>query len=113
MASPILNGGTQLSCPHGSVATSIAPFDRAKVAGAAVLTMETVFNVSGCPLPDENACRTARFTTGAARVFSEGTPVLLQTSSSICEPSGQSVLVIATQPRVSAILGLPQHAEGL
>ena len=103
MASPLLNGGSQLTCPHGGAATSIAPPGRVKVSGAAVLTMETIFSITGCPLPDGDACRTARFTTGAARVFCEGTAVLLLTSSSLTEPSGQRMLISATQSRAFAI----------
>ena len=104
MPGPILHLGAHLTCSHGGQATPIALFHRVTVRGQPILTLSTSFNISGCAvLPENEACKNARFISGSARVFAGGTPVLIQGSTSICEPSGLPILVVAVQARTNAI----------
>jgi hypothetical protein len=54
------------------------------------------FNVSGSPVP----CVTATWVVAAARVMSNGQPVVLMDSQSVCAPNGTPLIPVAAQTRV-------------
>jgi hypothetical protein len=68
--------------------------------------MTAPFLVAGCALPPPPAangpCVTATWLNGTTRVFSNGQPLLNQSSQSICAPTGTPLIILLTQLRVTA-----------
>jgi hypothetical protein len=94
-------------CPHGGVARPAAPNPRVIVGGMPTITQSGPWTVAGCSLPpppvDIGPCLVATWVTGATRVLSMGTPLLLSTSVSLCIPCGLPLLVDSAQVRVTGI----------
>lgn len=110
MADNILHVGATIQCPHGGQVTGTASSTRVKVGGQAVVVQTDTFTVSGCPFQvpigtgtKPQPCVTTKWITGAARVRVNNQPVLLQTSSGICQSAEQipqgSPSVVSTQVR--------------
>jgi hypothetical protein len=103
----LLHVGAQVLCSHAGQATPTAPNPRVTVSGQPTVLMTTPFVIAGCTLPPPPAangpCVTAQWTSGSTRVTSNGQPLLVQSSQAICAPTGTPLLIVATQPRVSAI----------
>lgn len=103
----LVHVGAQVMCMHAGQATPTVPNPRVTVSGQPTVLMTTPYLVAGCTLPPPPAangpCVTAQWLSGTTRVFSNGQPLLVQSSQAICAPSGTPLLIIATQPRVSAI----------
>jgi hypothetical protein len=81
------------------------PNPRVLVNGQPVITLSSPYIVAGCPFapPGGNGpCVTAQFVTSALRVTSNGQPLLLQDSQSICAPTGTPLMPLVVQTRVSA-----------
>ena len=102
----LLHVGATVLCAHGGQAQPTVPNPRVTVSGQPIVTQtapHTVagfpFNVSGSPVP----CVTAQWAVGATRVFSNGAPVLLQSSQAVCAPNGTPVTIVMTQTRVSGL----------
>ncbi len=98
---------SQVQCMHGGQAKPTVPNPRVLVSGQPTVLMTSPYVIAGCtfpPPPTANGpCVTAQFTAGTVRVLSSGQPLLVQLSPSVCVPTGTPLLVIATQPRVSAM----------
>lgn len=105
MPGPILHLGATVICSHGGQATPAAPFARVVVSGQPVATLASPYLVAGCPLPPAagGPCVTAQWITGATRVLAGGAPVLVQSGSAICAPTGVPLVVLMAQPRVTAL----------
>lgn len=106
MISAVLNVSTQVNCSHGGRATAVTPFERVRVDGQPILTTQTGFQISGCPLaPGEGGpCVTGRFLSGATRVSAGGLPLALQHDPSVCDPTGSPMIVVlVAQSRVTAM----------
>jgi hypothetical protein len=75
--------------------------------GMPIVTIASPYTVAGCTFPAMTVgsppCVTAQWTSGAARVTSMGSPVVIQSSTSVCAPNGTPLLVVTTQTRVSAM----------
>lgn len=103
----LVHVGAQVMCLHAGQATPTVPNPRVTVSGQPTVLMTTPYVVAGCTLPPPPAangpCVTAQWLSGTTRVFSNGQPLLVQSSQAICVPTGTPLLIIATQPRVSAI----------
>ncbi|PPD26503.1 MAG: hypothetical protein CTY21_13795 [Methylomonas sp.] len=103
----LVHVGAQVLCSHGGQATPTVPNPRVTVSGQPTVLMTAPYVVAGCALPPPPAangpCVTAQWLSGATRVFSNGQPLLVQSSQAICAPTGTPLLIIATQPRVSAL----------
>jgi uncharacterized Zn-binding protein involved in type VI secretion len=102
----LLHVGATVLCAHGGQAQASMPSPRVRVGGQPIVTQPSPhtiagcpFNVSGSPVP----CVTAQWVTGAVRVRSMGTPVLLQDSQAVCAPNGTPVSIVATQVRVKGM----------
>lgn len=99
--------GAQIICAHGGQAQSTLPNARVLVSGQPSLTVPPPCVVAGCTLPPPIAangpCVTATWITGSTRVFSNGQPLVVQSSTSICAPTGTPLIIAATQTRVFAI----------
>jgi len=103
----LVHVGAQVMCIHAGQATPTVPNPRVTVSGQPTVLLTTPYLIAGCALPPPPAangpCVTAQWLSGTTRVFSNGQPLLVQSSQAICAPSGTPLLIIATQPRVSAI----------
>jgi hypothetical protein len=103
----ILHVGATVQCAHGGQATPTAPFPRVLVSGQPVTTLSAPYLVAGCSMPPPAAgngpCVTGQWLVGATRVLAGGQPVLLQSSTAICAPTGAPLLIAVTQSRVAGL----------
>jgi hypothetical protein len=100
----LLDKGATVLCAHGGQAQPTVPSLRVKAGGQPIVTLPTIYTVSGCALPPPPAgngpCVTAQFLLGATRVKAGGQPVLLQDSQSMCTPTATPLTIVVTQLRV-------------
>ncbi|GAB4367294.1 MAG: hypothetical protein Kow00121_05440 [Elainellaceae cyanobacterium] len=103
----LLNAGSTVICAHGGQARPTVPNPRVRVMGMPVTTQLPPYVVIGCanPPPPVNVgpCIVGNWVSAALRVKVMGLPVLLQDSQAICAPTGTSLIVLITQPRVKGI----------
>ena len=103
----LVHVGAQVLCAHGGQAQPTVPNPRVLVSGQPTVLMTSPYVVAGCafPLPPaaNGPCVTAQWLSGTTRVLSNGQPLLVQSSQAICVPTGTPLLIVATQPRVSAL----------
>ncbi|MFO7170224.1 MAG: hypothetical protein DIU80_019540 [Chloroflexota bacterium] len=100
----LLHVGATVICTHGGQAQPTAPNPRVLVSGQPTVTIAAPYAVAGCPFNVSGApspCVTAQWVVGATRVFSNGQPLLIQTSQAICAPNGTPLNIVATQTRVT------------
>jgi len=105
MAGPILHMGAVVRCAHGGAAVPAAPSARVKVAGMPIATIAAPYVIAGCgfvPPAGNGPCVTAQWTTGAARVRSEGQAVVIMTGTAICAPTATPLIPVEAQTRVIA-----------
>jgi uncharacterized Zn-binding protein involved in type VI secretion len=106
MGSPILHLGAVVNCLHQGVATPVVTSPRVLVAGQPVAVLPSVYAIAGCTLPPpptaNGPCITATWVTSATRVFANGIPVLLKSSTAICAPTGTGLRIGKTQEKVTA-----------
>ncbi len=103
MASLVQQGATVL-CSHGGQAQPTAPNPRVSLSGQAAVSLSAPWTVSGCPFPPNSGgpCATATWSAGTVRVTSSGEPLVVQSGSATCVPTGVPLSVSVAQPRVSA-----------
>ena len=99
--------GAVVQCAHMGVATPTVVSPRVTLMGMPVVTLANPYAVAGCTFPAMTSggsppCATAQWTSGAVRVTSMGSPLVLQSSTSVCTPNGTPLVVMSTQTRVSA-----------
>ena len=103
----LVHVGAQVLCAHAGQAQPTVPNPRVLVSGQPTVLMTSPYVVAGCVLPPPIAangpCVTAQWLSGTTRVLSNGQPLLVQSSQAICVPTGTPLLIVATQPRVSAL----------
>ena len=104
MPGPILHVGATVLCAHGGQATPTVPFPRVLVSWKPVTTLSTPYVVAGCPFPPVSGgpCVSAQWVVGATRVLAGGIPVVVQSGSAMCVPTGTPLMPIVVQPRVIA-----------
>jgi len=104
MPGPVVHLGATITCAHAGQATPTAPFPRVMVSGQPVVTLSTPYVVAGCALTGSPTppCVTGQWIVGAVRVLAGGTPVAVQSGSSITTPTGTPMLPLVVQPRVLA-----------
>jgi len=101
----ILHVGATVLCAHGGQAQPTAPNPRVLVSGQPSVTIAAPYVVAGCafvPPAGNGPCVTAQWVVGAVRVTSNGQPLVLQTSSAVCTPTGTPLLPLVAQTRVTA-----------
>jgi hypothetical protein len=107
MPGPLVHVGATVLCSHAGQAQPMVPNPRVLVNGLPTVTMASPYAVAGCALPPPPAangpCLTGQWVSGATRVLSNGLPLVLFDSQSICAPTGTPLLVILTQTRVMAM----------
>jgi hypothetical protein len=101
----LLHVGATVLCAHGGQATPTSPVPRVTLSGQPITALGAPYAIAGCALPPPTAgngpCVTGQWLVGATRVFAGGMPVLLQSSTSVCAPTGTPMTVVVTQTRVS------------
>ena len=94
-------------CAHGGQAMPTSPNPRVTVSGQPSVTITAPYTVAGCTLPTpptaNGPCVTATWLTGSTRVLSNGQPLVVQSSSAICTPTGTPLMIVVTQTRVTAL----------
>lgn len=99
--------GAQVMCSHGGQATPTVPNPRVLLGGAPSVLMSTPYVVAGCAFPPppvaNGPCITGQWLSGTTRVLSNGQPLLVQSSTGLCAPTGTPLLVVMPQARVAAI----------
>jgi hypothetical protein len=99
--------GATVMCAHGGQAQPTVPNPRVTAMGMPTVLMTSPYVVAGCAMPPppngNGPCITAQWTTGTTRVTSTGQPLLVQSSTAICTPTGTPLLVTVTQTRASAM----------
>jgi hypothetical protein len=100
----VVHFGATVNCMHGGLAQPLVLSPRVLVSGQQVVTLATPYDVIACGLATTSTppCVTAQWISGATRVFADGSPVIIQTSQAVCTPTGQGLVVVTTQPRVTA-----------
>jgi hypothetical protein len=100
----LLHVGATVQCTHGGQAQPTTPNTRVLVSNQPTVTMAGTytiascpFNVSGSPVP----CVTGTWLTAATRVTSNGQPLVLLDSRSVCAPNGTPMMILRTQTRVT------------
>ncbi len=99
----LLHQGATVLCTHGGQAQPTTPVPRVLVSSMPIVTIAAPYVISGCPFVPTGGngpCVTGQWLVGATRVFANGQPVVLQSSTSICTPTGTPMLIAATQTRV-------------
>lgn len=104
----LLHVGATVNCVHAGLAQPSVPNPRVQVMGMPTVTVAASYMVAGCTLPalssgTQPPCVSAQWTTASTRVTSDGQPLLLLDSQSLCAPTGTPLLVTATQTRVSGM----------
>jgi hypothetical protein len=103
----LVQAGAQVKCAHGGQATPTAPNPRVLLGGAPSVLMATPYVVAGCGFPPPPAgngpCVSGQWLSGTTRVTSNGQPLLVQSSTGLCAPTGTPLLVVLPQSRVAAI----------
>jgi hypothetical protein len=102
----MLHVGAQVLCMHAGQATPTMPTPRVTLGGQMAVTITSPWVVAGCALPPppvaNGPCVTAMYITAATRVTSQGQPLVLFDSQSICAPSGTPLMPVSCQTKVTA-----------
>ena len=103
----LVHVGAQVLCAHAGQATPTAPNPRVTVSGQPTVLVTAPYMVAGCtfpPPPNGNGpCVSGQWLSGTTRVLSNGQPLVVQSSTSICAPTGTPMMITMTQTRVSAM----------
>jgi len=100
----ILHLGASVQCAHGGTAQPTSPNPRVLVGGQPVVTLACPYAIAGCTLASVPApfCATGNWITGALRVTAGGQPVAIVGGSSTCVATGNPMLPVSFQTRVTA-----------
>lgn len=103
----LLHVGAGVICAHAGQAQATMPNPRVSVSAQATVTQPPLWTIAGCAMPPppsgNGPCVTAQWLTASTRVTSNGQPLLLLDSQSLCTPTATPLIVVATQTRVSAM----------
>ena len=96
--------GSTVICAHAGQATPTTPTPRVMLGNQPIVTMTSPWVVAGCALTGTTMppCVSAQFVVGATRVMAGGVPVVIQSGTSLCVPTGTPLQVLVTQIRVTA-----------
>lgn len=108
MSGFLFHVGATALCPHGGPVQTVPGNARVLLGGQPVATMSDNFLVTGCvftvPTGKPQPCIKVQWLVAASRVRAGGQPVILQTSSGLCQSAEQIPQgppnVVATQVRV-------------
>lgn len=99
MPGPLLTVDTPILCMHGGEGEPVDFSPRVLIDGQPVVLQTSSYVIAGCPLEAVPSpfCVTAEWVVASLRVFSEGIPVLVESSEAVCAASGTGVIIIPTQ----------------
>jgi hypothetical protein len=93
MSGTLLHVGATALCPHGGPMSIISSNARVKVSSQPVATLSDTYTIAGCaftvPGPKPQPCVTVQWLVPASRVRVGGQPVILQTSTGLCQSAEQ------------------------
>ncbi len=96
MPGPMLHVGAGITCTHSAPSSPVTANARVLVGGMPVLLLTDTFPVAGCPFQvpigtgtKPQPCVKIQWTVPAARVKVNGTPVLIATSTGLCQSAEQ------------------------
>jgi hypothetical protein len=99
--------GAMVTCSHGGQAIPTVPNPTVVVSGQPTVTIAPPYTVAGCALPPppvaNGPCVEAQWLMGTTRVLSNGQPLVVTSSLSICTPSGTPLIIGVTQTRVAGV----------
>jgi hypothetical protein len=101
----LIQQGATVMCVHGGQALPAVPNAAVTLEGMPSCLLPDPWIVAGCPgIPPAfiPPCVTAQWVVGTVRVTSFGQPLLVQSSSAVCVPTGTPLLPLVTQVRVTA-----------
>lgn len=97
----LLHLGATVTCPHLGPATPMTVSPQVFVGGQAIVTQACPYGITGCQFPTMTSgappCVTASWVSAAMQVLSNGSPVLLSDSKSLCAPTPGPLIITATQ----------------
>jgi hypothetical protein len=99
----LLDVSSTVNCAHlPGKAMPSTPAARVKILNQPIVVLTTQYAVTGCALTGTSSppCATAQWTSGATRVKSMGSPVLLKDSQSTCVPTGTPLSCMMVQAKV-------------
>lgn len=101
----LLNAGAMVQCAHLGQAKPMTPNPRVLVSSQPTVTTLSPYVVAGCTLSGTGTppCVAAQWTLGATKLFSNGAPLVLQDSQSLCTPTGTPLVVLLTQVRAAGM----------
>lgn len=96
MSGFLLHVGATIICTHGAQVSVVSSNQRVVVSGQPVATFSDTYPVAGCPFQipigtgtKPQPCVKVQWVVPAARVRVNGQPVLLKTSTGICQSAEQ------------------------
>ncbi|GAB7045627.1 hypothetical protein [Catenuloplanes indicus] len=92
-----------MTCPHGGRVAVAPGRSRTSVQGSPAAALADQWTVTGCPFTAGNKpqpCVTVTWTTASERVRAQGSPVLLQGSTGLCQSAER---IPAGPPQISVI----------
>ena len=100
----ILHLGATVQCSHGGSAQPSAPNPRVMVSNQPVITLSCPYVIAGCPLASVPSpfCASGQWITGAMRVTAGGQPLAIVGGSSACPATGNPMMPVSFQTRVTA-----------
>jgi hypothetical protein len=105
MAAFVVSQSDTVLCMHGGQAQPATPLPRVTVDGRPAIGQSSPYTISGCPLTPPSTpppCVTANWVVAATRVMSSGVPLLINSGTAVCVPTGTGLQVVAFQTRVQA-----------
>jgi len=100
----VVDTSATILCAHGGMAQSTQPQVRVRINGVPIVTATPVVTVAGCPFTTPGGspypCVTGQWISFSMRVQSQGQPLVLADSQSVCTPTGTPLSIISTQTRV-------------
>jgi hypothetical protein len=105
MAGFLLHVGATVLCAHGGQATPTVPNPRVALMGQPSVTIAGPYVIAGCPFvpPNPGPCVTGQWMVGTMRVTSNGQPLVVQSGTAVCTPTGTPLMPVVQQTRVMAM----------
>jgi len=100
----LIQQGATVTCAHGAPAMPTVPNPAVTLSGMPSALLPMPWVVTGCPAAAalNPPCITATWLLGTMRVTSFGQPLVIQSGTSMCAPSGLPLIPSVAQTRVAA-----------
>lgn len=100
----LLHVGATVLCAHGGQATPTVPNPRLTLMGQPSVTVSGPYTIAGCVgiPPNVPPCVTGQWMVGTVRVTSNGQPLVVQSGTAVCTPTGTPLMPVMQQTRVMA-----------